>query len=79
MLRQIMADGKEISNQVVAIGSPLLLTGGTMTGPIVRSGRGGHYHANSVGSGDPQIYTLVDGSPAPTSPPTGSLVIYYAP
>lgn len=79
MLRQIMADGKQLSNQVVGIGAPLLLAGGTMTGPIVRSGRGGHYHANSAGSGDPQIYALVDGSPPPSSPSNGSLVIYHAP
>lgn len=78
MLRQIMADGKELSNQVVGIGNPLLLTGGTVTGAIVRNGRGGYYHANSVGNADPQIYTLVDGSPAPSSPPNGSIAIYHA-
>ena len=79
MLRQIMSDGKELSNQVVAIGNPLLLTGGTITGTVIRGGRGGLYSANSAGSTDPQIYTLVDGSPAPTSPSNGSLVFYHAP
>lgn len=77
-MRQIMADGKELANTVAAIGSPLLLTGGTVTGNIIRSGFGGHYYANDAANTSPRIYTLVDGSAAPTSPPNGSLVVYYA-
>lgn len=77
-MRQIMADGKELANAVAAIGSPLLLTGGTVTGNIIRSGYGGHYYANDAANTGPRIYTLVDGSPAPSSPPNGSLVVYYA-
>lgn len=77
-LRQLMSDGKELSNQVVAIGNPLLLTGGTVTGNIIRSGFGGHYYANDASHTGPRIYVLVDGSSAPTSPPAGSLVVYYA-
>lgn len=77
-LRQLMSDGKELSDQVVAIGSPLLLTGGTVTGNIIRSGFGGHYYANDSAYTSPRIYVLLDGSPAPTSPPNGSLVVYYA-
>lgn len=77
-MRQIMADGKELSNQVVAIGNPLLLTGGTVTGNIIRSGFGGHYYANDASHTGPRIYVLVDGSAAPTSPPAGSLVVYHA-
>lgn len=78
-LRQLMADGKLLSSDVAAIGNPLQKTGGEMTGAITRQGRGGHYTANSVSNTDPQIYILVDGSPAPSSPPNGSLVFYYAP
>ena len=77
-MRQIMADGKELSNTVAAIGNPLLLTGGTVTGNIIRSGYGGHYYANDASYTGPRIYVLVDGSAAPTSPPAGSLVIYHA-
>lgn len=77
-MRQIMADGRELYNTVAALGSPLLLTGGTVTGNIIRSGFGGHYYANDSGHTGPRIYVLVDGSSAPTSPPAGSLVVYYA-
>lgn len=77
-MRQIMADGKELANTVAAIGNPLLLTGGTVTGNIIRSGFGGHYYANDAANTSPRIYLLVDGSAAPTSPPNGSIAIYYA-
>lgn len=77
-LRQLMSDGKELSDDVVAIGNPLLLTGGTVTGNIIRSGFGGHYYANDAAFTNPRIYVLLDGSPAPASPPNGSLVVYYA-
>lgn len=77
-MRQIMADGKELANTVAALGNPLLLTGGTVTGNIIRSGYGGYYCANDSSFTAPRIYSLVDGSPAPSSPPNGSLVVYYA-
>lgn len=77
-VRQLMADGKELANTVAALGNPLLLTGGTVTGNIIRSGFGGHYYANDAAHTGPRIYVLVDGSAAPTSPPAGSLVVYYA-
>lgn len=77
-LRQLMSDGKELSDDVVAIGNPLLLTGGTVTGNIIRSGFGGHYYANDSAYTAPRIYVLLDGSPAPSSPPNGSVAIYYA-
>lgn len=77
-MRQIMADGKELANTVAALGNPLLLTGGTVTGNIIRSGYGGYYCANDSSFTAPRIYSLVDGSPAPTSPPNGSLTVYYA-
>lgn len=77
-LRQLMSDGRELYNTVAALGNPLLLTGGTVSGNIIRSGFGGHYYANDSGHTGPRIYVLVDGSAAPTSPPAGSLVVYYA-
>lgn len=77
-LRQLMSDGRELYNTVTALGNPLLLTGGTVTGNIIRSGFGGHYYANDATHTGPRIYALVDGSAAPTSPPAGSLVVYHA-
>lgn len=77
-LRQLMADGKELADDVAAIGTPMTAAGGTFTGDINRQGRGGYYSANNATHSAPQIYVLADGSPAPTSPPNGSLVIYYA-
>lgn len=77
-MRQIMADGKELANTVAALGNPLLLTGGTVTGNIIRSGFGGHYYNADAANTGPRIYTLLEGSAAPSSPPNGSLAVYYA-
>ena len=74
-----MADGKELSNTVVAFGSPVTTAGAAFVGNITRATFGGYYHANDAANTAPRIYTLVDGSPAPTSPPNGSLAFYYAP
>lgn len=73
-----MSDGKELSNQVAALGTPVTTGGATFTGNILRDGFGGYYCAHSGSDTAPRIYRLVDGSPAPSSPPSGSLVIYHA-
>ena len=77
-MRQIMADGKEVANQIAAIGTPITTAGAVFVGNITRSGFGGYYVANNAAATAPRIYVQVDGSSAPTSPPTDSLVIYHA-
>lgn len=77
MLRQLMADGKTLDNTVGGLGTGMPTTGGTFTGNIIKSGKGGYYAANASGNTSPEIYTLVTGSPAPSSPSNGSIVIYH--
>lgn len=77
-LRQLMADGRQLYDTVLAFGTPVTVAGASFTGNITRSGRGGYYCAFDSANTNPNIYTLVDGSSAPSSPPNGSLVVYYA-
>lgn len=76
--RQLAADGRALYDTVAGLGSGMPTTGGTFTGNIIRQGFGGYYCANDSGYTAPRIYVLLDGSPAPTSPPNGSVVFYYA-
>ena len=76
--REITANGRQLYDLYSAIGDPMPESGGAFTGDITRSGRGGYYSADDSGYAAPRIYVLVDGSPAPTSPPNGSLAFYHA-
>jgi hypothetical protein len=77
--RQLAADGRMLWDAVQGIGGGMPTSGGTFTGDIIDQGFGGYYSANDSGSLRPRIYVLADGSPAPSTPPNGSLVFYYAP
>ena len=76
--REIVAEGRQLYDLVAAIGSPLLLTGGTLTGDINRQGRGGYLSSNNASYTAPQVYYVVTGGSAPSSPPNGSLIFYHA-
>lgn len=77
-LREAFANGRQLYDLVVAFGTPVTTSGAAFTGNITRVGFGGYYVANNSGATSPRIYVLVDGSAAPSSPPTDSLVIYHA-
>lgn len=77
-MREAFANGRQLYNMVVALGTPVTTSGAAFVGNITRSGYGGYYAAHDPANTAPRIYTLVDGSPAPSSPPAGSLAFYYA-
>lgn len=80
VLRQLMADGKELADTVslISVSSYLPLVGGSVTGNIVRSGAGPHlFHMNgsfSVGS----VYIQQQAASLPSSPGEGAMVFTYA-
>jgi hypothetical protein len=78
-LRQIAADGKELSDTVAGINTSALMpkAGGAFTAQITRSGSGGYlYNANATQSGG-KVSILVSGSARPASPSEGDMVFYY--
>lgn len=77
-LREVAAQGRQLYDIVMALGTPVTTAGAAFAGNITRVGYGGYYCANDSGAAAPKIYTLVDGSPAPISPPNGSLAFYHA-
>jgi hypothetical protein len=80
VLRQLMADGRELYDIVAAISvsSYMPLTGGAFTGNITRSGAGGFlYHANSALANAP-VYVQLSSADLPSSPAEGTIVFQYA-
>ena len=78
-IRQLMADGKALSDQVVAINVSTYVpfSGGTFTGQIFRQGGGGYlYNANATQSGG-AVYWLPSGTALPVSPAEGDTVFFY--
>jgi len=78
-IRQLMADGRSLSDTVAAINVSNLMptSGGMFTGQITRSGNGGYfYNANSAQSGG-KISFLASGSANPASPSEGDVVFFY--
>jgi hypothetical protein len=78
-IRQLMADGRALSDSVSGINVSTLMpiAGGTFTGQIKRSGGGGYfYNANATQSGG-KITFLTSGSALPSSPQEGDMVFFY--
>lgn len=78
-LRQLAADGKELSDTVDAIdvSSYMPLSGGAFTGSITRSGAGPHlYHANAAFTGG-AVYIQASATALPSSPAEGTIVFQY--
>lgn len=79
VVRQIMADGRELYDIVAGldVSGYLPLAGGTVTGAITRSGAGPHlYHVNSAfASGG--VYTQQQAVALPSSPAEGSFLFTY--
>jgi hypothetical protein len=75
--RQLMADGKAMSNTVAAIPAGMPLTGGAFTGEITRNGRGSYRHNVSSALTDGQEYFLPEGSPLPAGA-EGRVVNFYS-
>lgn len=75
-VRQLMADGKALSNAMPDTSALLPKAGGEVTGDITRQGRGAHLHHASSANTDGRVYLLPLGSPRPTAT-SGAIVFYY--
>ncbi len=75
-VRQLMADGKALANDVAGLSGSMPTTGGTFTGDIVRSGRGGYLHHNGAAQTGGRIIMLPEGSATP-SLNEGDIVFFY--
>lgn len=75
-VRQLMADGKLLSNQVGGLSGAMPIAGGAFTGDITREGKGAylHYAASALTAG--QVYVLPVGTARPTAA-EGVIVFYY--
>lgn len=79
-LRQLMSDGKELSDTVAAINvsSYMPKAGGAFTGTITRASSGGYlYHANPTQASGP-VYTQLATAALPASPVEGTVVLQYS-
>lgn len=78
-IRQLMADGRLLSDAVAAINVSGLMpkSGGAFTAQITRNGGGGYlYNANSAQGGG-KVSFLTTGSANPSSPTEGDMVFFY--
>ncbi len=75
-IRQLMADGKALADEVSGIVPGMPPSGGTFTGDIVRSGRGGYLNHASSALPDGRVYVLPEGAALPAGG-EGMLVFFY--
>lgn len=66
VLRQLMSDGRELSDTVAGLANPMPLTGGAFTGNITRSGAGSYLYWNSTGQTSGKIFIQASGGSAPS-------------
>lgn len=76
-IRQLMADGAELANNVPDASDYLQKTGGTMTGNIDRDGAGTHFYYASSSFASGKVHLIPDGSSRPTGLSNGDWVVYY--
>lgn len=75
-IRQLAADGKELSDAVDALDAGMPVAGGTFTGNITRQGAGGYlYNAGAAQTGG-KVYFLPEGTALP-SLAEGDVVFFY--
>lgn len=76
-MRQIMADGKELSNTVATLANPMPLSGGAFTGDITRSGKGAYLVWNSTGQTSGRIFIQASGGSLPAGFTNGDILFEY--
>ena len=75
-VRQIAADGRALSDTVAALPASLPLTGGTVTGEILRQSQGAHLHHGGSAQISGKVTFLPEGSATPTLA-EGDIVFFY--
>jgi len=75
-IRQLMADGRALADEVAAIDPGMPVSGGSFTGDIARGGRGGYLNHASTALPDGRVYVLPEGSALPGGG-EGVLVFFY--
>ncbi|GAA0730007.1 hypothetical protein [Sphingomonas japonica] len=75
-IRQLAADGKDLSNTVGAGSAAMPKSGGEFTGDIVRAGRGGYLHHANPAQSDGRLVFKAQGSSRPAAA-EGMIVFYY--
>lgn len=80
VLRQILADGKELYDTVAAIdvSSYMGKAGGAFTGSITRSGAGSYLYHNSTTLTGGAVHVQLSTASLPASPAEGTIVLQYA-
>lgn len=76
-LRQLMSDGKELSDTVAAQASPTTLGAITFTGQPTRSGKGAFLAWNSTGQTSGLLYIQASGGSAPGGMQNGDFLFEY--
>lgn len=74
--RYLAAAMRTLYNQVQNVAAAMPLTGGTFTGDISRSGRGGYLHHAGSGQTSGRVYFLPEGSAMPPMS-EGDVVFFY--
>jgi hypothetical protein len=79
-IRQLMADGRSLSDAVAAISISGLMpkTGGVFTGQITRSGAGGYFYNANSAQGGGKVSFLSTGSANPASPTEGDVAFFWS-
>ncbi len=77
-IRQLAADGKQLADQVSGGSTSMPKTGGAFTGTITREGGGAYLYHASGSYTDGRFHILAQGSPRPSNPGEGAIVLYYA-
>ena len=77
VIRYLAAVIRDNFNRISPTGSFLPLSGGTLTGDIVRQGRGAYLHHAGAGQTNGQVVFLPEGSARPAQA-EGMVVFYYS-
>jgi hypothetical protein len=79
-IRQLMADGKELSDTVedIDVSDYMPISGGSFTGRISRSGAGAYLVHNSSSLVSGRIFVQLSSASLPASPAEGDIVFQYS-
>lgn len=76
VIRQLAADGKQLSVQVSGAAQSMPVSGGIFTGPIFQFGRGGYLHNNDPSNAGGRVFIQATGG-APPAMSNGDWLLEY--